>query len=657
MNIKYFFTYCIGLGVSIAATAQSDANLPRLMPISNNIYIAKNDINTFRKNAPTLRLPFFDDFSYSGVYPNDSLWLDRQAFVNNAMAGDAPPSVGVATLDGLDHTGTPYGTEAIRGNLDTLTSNRIDLTDVSVADSVLFSFFAQPKGLCYAPFGEDSLVVQFRLANGTWVTQGRYRGIDNLGERSYDFVPNFTYRYIPLRDERFFHNAFQFRFINYGLRHGAYNIWNLDYVRMDKNRRTNANFEDLAFARQPRSALKVYTAKPWRHVRQNLSDMRDSFSVLVRNHFDRPNNPTSGTVRMTETISNTTLFDATGIFNENIATNAIKNFGRTTSQLNANFLAVFQTAFPNRDSLVLRGSANFVNNAQATNPRYAGVQNNDIVNRITILGNEFAYDDGTAEMLITANLYNGNQIAMQFDANTNDTIRAVRLMFPRIKRDSRNVRFRLNIWRDTLGSNPVFTSPELTPLYPDDYLDTLQGFVTYRLENNDRRPVGVPIGAGKFFVGWEHIGNIELPIGFDRNNDEILNANKVFYWAEDGTWKKVPFIGAPMMRVVVGKWTPNNTRDVIASTPEPATQQNNFKIYPNPTSQFLQIENLKSENIDQLFSAEVIDLSGRVQQREVLRGGVTSLDVSGLMTGIYLLKIQNSVTKQIFYHKFAVQKF
>ena len=76
-----------------------------------------------------LVLPFYDDFSYAGPYPNPSLWLDQYVFVNNTK-GVAPPTIGVATFDGLNQFGYPYDSTVVSsGNTiapphssDTLTS-------------------------------------------------------------------------------------------------------------------------------------------------------------------------------------------------------------------------------------------------------------------------------------------------------------------------------------------------------------------------------------------------------------------------------------------------------------------------------------------------------------------------------------------------------
>src|SRR3569832_395224 len=51
-----------------------------------------------------LTLPFRDDFSYDGIYPDPTLWTDSDVFINSSYA-DNPPTVGVATFDGIDKFG------------------------------------------------------------------------------------------------------------------------------------------------------------------------------------------------------------------------------------------------------------------------------------------------------------------------------------------------------------------------------------------------------------------------------------------------------------------------------------------------------------------------------------------------------------------------
>lgn len=73
-------------------------------------------------------LPFFDDFTYEGPYPDPDLWADRSVFVNNTYAF-YPPTYGVATFDAMDSEGALYrhGGLGVSFSADTLTSRPIRL--------------------------------------------------------------------------------------------------------------------------------------------------------------------------------------------------------------------------------------------------------------------------------------------------------------------------------------------------------------------------------------------------------------------------------------------------------------------------------------------------------------------------------------------------
>ena len=83
-----------------------------------------------RGGTASLTLPFFDDFSRYSLPTNDPAvpnawqrWSDTCAFINSGFP-IAPPSIGVATLDGLRADGYPYNfaDEFSYGSADTLTS-------------------------------------------------------------------------------------------------------------------------------------------------------------------------------------------------------------------------------------------------------------------------------------------------------------------------------------------------------------------------------------------------------------------------------------------------------------------------------------------------------------------------------------------------------
>lgn len=101
-------------------------------PLHKNPQLSQNDDSQsiFKSGTVSdtqLPLPFLDDFSYSGPYPSQTKWIDRNAFINQTFALD-PITVGVATLDCLDPNGDFHpqaGTRSFRS--DSLTSRPINL--------------------------------------------------------------------------------------------------------------------------------------------------------------------------------------------------------------------------------------------------------------------------------------------------------------------------------------------------------------------------------------------------------------------------------------------------------------------------------------------------------------------------------------------------
>lgn len=127
---------------------------------------------------PTISLPFTEDFSTSWIYPDRKIWIDDRALINDTYAIN-PPSIGVATLDGLNQYGQPYipvpsGTALIDGIGDVLTSRPICLADAGLVagDTVFFRFFYQAEGYGDFPNPGDSLVFETyipRVKDSTFV--------------------------------------------------------------------------------------------------------------------------------------------------------------------------------------------------------------------------------------------------------------------------------------------------------------------------------------------------------------------------------------------------------------------------------------------------------------------------------------------------------
>ena len=152
--------------------------------------------------------------------------MNNSVFVNNTLGYD-PPTIGVATFDGLDASGSPYG--GSKGIADVLTSSFFDLQDYTQNDDVFLSFFIQPKGYGLRPRAEDFLRLEFLNSSGEWKLVKDYPGVS--GTIAQDTSPAFQFFFVRLTQD-FLHPAFQFRFSNINSRTGVRELWHLDYIRI-----------------------------------------------------------------------------------------------------------------------------------------------------------------------------------------------------------------------------------------------------------------------------------------------------------------------------------------------------------------------------------------------------------------------------------------
>ena len=197
-------------------------------------------------------------------YPVDSLWVNNfKVWINNGL-GLNPPSLNVATLNGLDSAdNSPYSNQAIAtGFRDTLVSQPIKLNEVISAErnSVYLSFFYQWSGNGEPPDPSDYLRVDFRNDQGVWESVMTIRTISSFQKNEfYDTL-------LKVDGDRFFHENFQFRFMNYGRLSGPYDTWNIDYVYLNKNRTANDRYlPDRTIISSLTNLFNDYRAVPYDH--------------------------------------------------------------------------------------------------------------------------------------------------------------------------------------------------------------------------------------------------------------------------------------------------------------------------------------------------------------------------------------------------------
>jgi hypothetical protein len=601
-----FFSMQIVSGQEAVVGLQGNSILQK--NICRNKNITSND---------TLKLPFWDDFSDSNIYPKTQLWTDSFVYINNSYALN-PPSVGVATFDLIDSHGNLYADADFNTTFeaDRLTSRPIDL---SAGSNIYLSFYYQPQGTADAPEPTDSLTVQFyspltKEWKSVWQAQG-------TTEKSFQFVA------IPVSDSNYKKKGFQFRFINYGSLGSPVfpstasdgDQWNIDFVYLNKNRNAKDSiFHDVSFTTPLHSFLNNYESMPWSHFLTNPAKfINTKFTVGIKNNDAIPRLLNSMKLSVTEIVSSeaTTVIE-TG--SQNLA-----KFNSVSVDKNV------PIGFPDNS----KDSARFSIQCQFTTDSYDSIQNN-LISYDQVFKNYYAYDDGSAEAgygLIGTGTKFGNT-AYKFYPEKPDGVVGVEIYFNKTLNNASQIYFFLNL-RKQINGFPDTAYISLTGVRPE-YETELNQFYYYPF--NDTVYV-----ADTFYVGWTQTTEDMLNVGLDLNRQ----GNQNLYYNIGGGWKQSQVAGALMIRpVFCGKY--------VAPLPQ-KDKTMPVKLYPSPVKTRLMLD-IPPQYMAQNIEINIYDMTGRLVYSENQYKG-SSIDVSGYKPGIYILKIktdENFTTEQ----KFAVVK-
>jgi hypothetical protein len=557
-------------------------------------------------NKSAITLPFFDDFSYNSAVANIDLWQQSSVFINRTYPIN-PVTVGVATFDGLDEYGLArdFSQSNPSAPSDTLLSQEIDL---SAVDTAYMMFYFQGKGIGDAPDSNDFLVLEFLndylIWEQIWFSKGQ---IMNEFEKVIEII----------NEPKFLHNAFQFRFRNYSTISGNFDHWHIDYVKVDEflNPNDTIKLNDVAFVYAATSFLKTYEQMPWTHFKNNeLAEMNDTAAVFLRNNgaginVDYQYNiyennaliahyPTLGVSR------NASIFDY----------DSIGNFEYRNPPITVNS-AVFTSLFP--DSVSFK-----VQHVIST-----GVDDNkwnDTLCYIQQFNSSFAYDDGVAESAYGINT-SGAKLAYQFKLNRPDTLRAIEMYFPQMLDSVNHIPFYLTVW-DNNGGQPgsILHQQEVYPNHTENgkfhyyYLDSLFQMI------------------GTFYVGWEQTTNDLLNIGLDKNK----SANQFMFYNIASGWTNSSYPGSWMIRPIV-------SMDEIILTQE-EMKMDNFKLYPNPANQYL---NILLSTIDNVIL--IYNLQGELVKNSFVSTTYCKLNITDLSSGMYVVEVKNNNGRN--FQKFIIE--
>tara|TARA_X000000368_G_scaffold73546_1_gene54040 strand:- start:14978 stop:16768 length:1791 start_codon:yes stop_codon:yes gene_type:complete len=587
---KYFFL-CFVFSFTLLSAQEVVSNL-----ISNPILSETKFTKDINKSV--LGLPFFDDFSYDRSIASIDLWEQSSVFVNRSYPLN-PPTIGVATFDGLDRSGLArdFNPSNTTDPSDTLLSKEIDL---SGSNSVYLMFYYQAKGIGDAPEIQDKLVLEF--FNDTLGWEQVWSSDDTV-------LQEFTKVVAVIDEPKFLHDSFQFRFRNYATISGNFDHWHLDYVKLDEllSATDTSQLNDVAFVYSSPSFLNRYFEMPWTHFLNNeVSELKDSIDIKLRNNdastnvdyqynvFENDNQifhyPLIGVSRNVSVLS----YDTIGNF----------SFSDPPINIESNVFNSFQS---DTATFVIQ---NIIGTASSDNKL------NDTIYHNQNFYSHFAYDDGIAESAYGINV-NGARLAYEFSLNRPDTLRAVQMYFPQMLDSVSHIPFNLTIW-DKINGLPgdILHTQTVFPVHTEN-----MAYHTYYID----QPFKI---VGAFYVGWKQITDDLLNIGLDKNNE----ANNYMLYDAGAGWTMSSYPGSWMIRPIL------SMNEIVSSVIDISV---GFQVYPNPVFSELSIVTSSLNSIISIYS-----LQGVLLKRINVNSGVANIDVNDLSSGVYFVELLNDEGKE-----------
>lgn len=653
-----FFLMAMGLYAQEQRSGLSVGQGESLRPLAINPLLSRQYPETldgvFSVQSPSeIRIPFLDDFSYVGPYPDSRFWTSRQAFVNHTFPF-YPPTYGVATLDGLDEDGQIYS-HAVAGSAypaDTLCSGPIRLDSVwspeaqalKKEDSVYLSFFYQPGGgwgsswastrRGTAPGVSEQLILEFynpvdSAWNKVWASSGitmeEFCPLRDSLQYGIEKRNYFRQVMVPVDQDNYFHKDFRFRFRNLSEFNTSVNTaggqWHIDYVYLNKGRSlSEVRQPDVAFVSVGEQILKEYTQVPYRQFSTDM--LIDRQRVVFTN---------LGEVSMLSGYKRE-LYDQDG--------NVLDVYPQSGT-LDLELYPFYQGAY--RTNPVMEGidwvyrfenlsqeGNYFIRHILSSTSEEEIYQRNDTLNQKVTFGSCLAYDDGSPEAGWGLN-YAGSSFAYRFHLYQADTLTAFHVFFNSSYGQQNQVPVSLCVWAggntDTVPGNLLCKVEGVEP----EFLPGLNRFGVYALP----QPLILP--AGDFYIGFEQNTNTFLNIGFDQNSDLSGHLLYTYYDTYTQSWSWIPsmYSGALLMRPAFGQAGKVSNEQTSPVVEEESVM---LEVIPNPVrnGSF----SLKSD-VEMETSGLWVELFDRMGRRMWRRNWSESYPVGSLPAGIYIVRVGN----------------
>ena len=423
-------------------------------------------------------------------------------------------------------------------------------------------------------------------------------------------MTDFEYVLIPVSDPEYLQKGFSFRFYNLASfpddnkdEFTNFDLWHIDYVKLDKNRNSNDTVQnDVSFVKPISSLLKDYDAIPWDHFRDAYFTQINPFiNTSITNLDDISRNVTKYVrIKDLETGYTYKTLPTANDFNKG----QIRDFD-------------FEYDYPFEID-PLSPSPSFFEISTIIETDAFDYKNNDTLRRVQVFDDYYALDDGSSEY--GYGLSDGGTtnalVAVKFTSFKADSLRAVDMYFNQID-DSLNLNFyfTLSIWDDNNGKpgNLLYGQEGERPTYSQE----LNQFIRYPLDST----LWI---EGDFYVGWKKTVNKLSNIGFDLNKD---NKARNFYNLGP-EWKQSQAQGTIMIRPVFSSLPLSTYIKTEFSDPE-------FRIYPNPADQFINVEWFEPVTNPEIT---IFDIYGRTILRYNTFDG-DAINTAELPDGIYLLSV------------------
>ena len=593
LNSRFCFTFFASI-LAVVATAQ----VQEITTVLRGAPVTSWSV----ESTDTLVPPFTDDFSYPSDKPSAALWQDAKVWVNDEMAL-FQNSLGVATFDGLNEYGFAYKENALGSDslADVLTSAYLDLQGLS---NVYLSFQLQEGGRGELPSNNDSIVVEYwSPVTADWTQVWGQKGSGTSGP--------FSSVILPVQGANYLQKGFRFRFAAYGARAGAYDIWNVDYVQLDKDRNpSDTIITEPAIARAHPLIIGsgAYTSWPWWVSNaSSVANRPSTLEFIYRRNGAVPSGGWSLNLGQFRWEENGSLIQQTTAVP--VITNTQHNQDQTfTVSVPSTAMTSFSGPTTVSTKVWFDGSA-------------AGFRSNDTVRGTLTLDNYLALDDGSAERAYAVQNVIGGRVAQKFKVGGlggSDTLKGMYFNFVDAG-EAYTSTFRMAVWAPAdSGDGPgniLYMSDSLYRPFTGYYRGDM---MPYELDSS------VSLNAyAEIWLGYICTSSNPMYLGLDQQR--TLPSGMPRYYGDGFNWYQSLEPGVAMMRPYF-RYSPTDM------AVEELAQD--FKVYPNPSSGSLSIESPSAHYVLRTLTGATV-AAGHVE-------GYNNLELHHLDAGLYILSLRTA---------------